>query len=101
MGNCILCGTELTAEGTCGNSHAFKKMCLNCHYLGTNEDGERVCTNEVNLQNAKEKMKAALPVGYMLKELEIAPIPLKKPTARCGEWKISQETIDQLIASFE
>lgn len=96
---CVLCGAPQEEGAVC--EHKFKKMCLNCASLGTNEKGELVCVNEKNLMTALEKVKSAVPQGFALDELKLSPIPLKKTTARCGEWVISTETFEYVMSLFE
>ena len=99
---CNLCGTPLNDNGVCENSHSFKKMCVNCSFVEFTDNGY-ICTNEDNMKDAKTKMvEAAQAVagGYSF-NLEVKPLPLKRPCAKCGRWTLSKEIIDTLIDSFE
>jgi len=89
MENCIFCGAELV-DGVCPNaSQHFKPMCVNCTSCTSTEDG-LVCSNETNMNNALEKIKTALPSGYVIKTLELAPVPLKDSTKKCKCWSLNE-----------
>ena len=79
---CIICGSELV-EGKCPNAHGVKKMCLNCIWHRRKEEGF-VCTNEVVLKPAYEKMMAALPEGFEVEVIQLKPMALKNPCKKCG-----------------
>lgn len=101
---CKFCGEPLNEEGLCPNGHVFKKMCLNCTSCGKNEDNELVCKNEANLKSAFDKIMAAVQgasQAYSVKNLEIAPLPLKKPTNKCGLWELNNEVLNELIGAFK
>ena len=101
---CKFCGEPLNEEGLCPNEHVFKKMCLNCTSCGKNEDGELVCKNEANLKSAFDKIMAAVKdaaQAYSVKNLEIAPLPLKKPTNKCGLWELSADVITEIAGMFK
>lgn len=109
MNYCRFCGEPLNAEGLCPNKHEFKKMCINCAFLGeTPEDEETgkralVCTNEENKKAALNKMMKLLEEnggGYSVKVLEIEPVPLKAETKKCGKWKLSDEAKDAVLSMF-
>ena len=99
---CPLCGSEFI-DGACPNDHSFKKMCLNCAWLSENEAGELVCSNEQNQKDAAEKVRASIikesDIGYSIKNLafELSPLPLKKPTLKCGKWTLDVEKIEGII----
>lgn len=100
---CKFCGEPLQ-EGVCRNKHTYKKMCLNCEYCGKNEDGELVCKNEENLKSAFDKIMAAVSgvtQSYSVKNLVIEPIPLKKPTAKCGSWRLSDAVLTEILDMFK
>ena len=86
----------LTGEETCP---VFKKMCLNCEFSST-EDGEKyVCNNEENKAAAVEKMKAALPEGYEIENLELKPRPLKAVVKKCGKWTLNKKAVWEAVQS--
>lgn len=95
---CRLCGEPLSD----GHKHEFKKMCLNCSWLKTNNKEEQVCSNPTNMNNALEKMHEALKGinGYNVTKLEVEPVPLKKPTNKCGQWELDLEVANSLINLF-
>ena len=98
---CVLCGST-KVDGICPNQHTFKKMCLNCAFLGPNEEGKPLCLNETNMKNVLDKMHAALSEfgGYNVTRLEVEPVPLKNPTKKCGEWALSEEVKEKLTELF-
>lgn len=101
---CKFCGGPLNEEGLCPNRHSYKKMCLNCEYCGKNEKSELVCKNEDNFKAAFDKIMAAVSgvtQSYSVKNLVIEPIPLKKPTAKCGSWKLSDVVLAEIEESFK
>ncbi len=95
---CPLCGSALE-NGICPNHHETKAMCLNCTFCREQEDGEVVCDNSDNLKDAREKLLASFASqqanGYAIKKLdvEIEPLPLKKPTLMCNRWKLNTELV--------
>ena len=106
---CVFCG-ENTVDGVCPNGHLFKKMCLNCAHMGektTDEEGNvLVCENEDNLNAAKEKILGAATSesgGYKIKNIsfELEPLPLKKPTAKCKNWVLSDAVLKQMTELFK
>lgn len=97
---CILCGTPLGEDGKCPVCSQIKKMCLNCTHCGEGEDGSLLCNNPEYLSAAVEKVRASLPSGYEFKQLELQPIPLKKPTRFCEKWTISEKAKDELERLF-
>lgn len=100
---CKFCGTPLE-DGVCPNGHNFKKMCINCADCGVDADGKFVCKNEDNLKTAFEKiMEAASGVteAYVVKNLEILPVPLKKPTLKCGKWTLNDGIKKELETLFK
>ena len=80
----------------------LRKMCLNCSFLKENEKGELVCSNQDNMKAAMEPVYDALNKvnGYNLVTLEVEPVPLKKPTNRCGNWALSDEVIEYMKGLF-
>ena len=99
---CIICGEPLNEEGHCPNGHEFKKMCLNCRFCGRldkNTD-ELVCLNEDNKKAAMDKMLELLSKeggGYSVKKLEIEPVPLKKPSLKCGKWEVDKLRVSEHV----
>lgn len=101
---CKFCGEPLNEKGVCANAHTFKKMCVNCASCGKNEDNELVCKNETNLKSAFDKVMAAVEgavQGYSVKNFDIAPLALKKPTSKCGNWSLSDEVSAELLNLFK
>jgi len=70
-----------------------KKMCVNCIFC---ENGT-TCTNEDNMNRAREKVLAAVPGGYEITNLELKPLPLKDATKKCGNWSLDKELVNQWI----
>lgn len=103
VGNyCSLCGQEFV-DGKCPTNHHFKQMCLNCEYCKW-ENNELVCCNEENALNAIEKMKDAAKkvVGsYDIINLEVKPLPLKKPELKCSQWALSEDMIGKIVGLFK
>lgn len=100
--NCILCGTPLV-DGKCTVDHSFKKMCLNCSFCKENEEGKKTCVNEDNLKVAYDKIMAAAAeasASYAVKNLEIAPVPLKKVFSKCSHWTLSDEALEAVKNLF-
>ena len=107
---CRLCGEKVELDGKCPNSHEFKKMCINCAFIGetaaddVSEKKSLVCMNEENRKEALNKMLKILEEnggGYTVKNLEIEPVPLKKPTLKCGKWCLSEEVKEEVLALFK
>lgn len=110
MEYCKFCGEPLNEKGLCPNNHEFKKMCVNCAFLGETEpdedSGKRtlVCTNEENKRTALNKMMKLLEEnggGYSVKVLEIEPVPLKAVTKKCGKWELSKSVELELTNLFK
>lgn len=106
---CNLCGFPLNEEGKCSVNHNLKRMCLNCGNCGTiSENGEDklVCTSSVNMQKAKDRALAAIKesiAGYELAtipEIDIKPVPLRKPTSKCDQWLLSEDIKDSIESYF-
>ena len=99
---CKLCGQEME-NGVCPVDHSFKKMCLNCQDVSDKGEGTYLCTNADNLNAALEKMKAAAEKigGYSIENIEIKPLPLKKPTCKCGNWALSSDVRNSLEELFK
>lgn len=85
----------LTGEGA---YPVFKKMCLNCEFISTEDGGETcVCTNEENKAAAVEKLKAALPEGYEISTIELKPRPLKAVIKKCGKWTLNKKAVWEAV----
>lgn len=103
--NCKFCGSKLE-DGKCPNDHSFKKMCLNCSFVG-DVDGSVVCLNEDIKAKAKEKVMAAIESATLGThkitniKFELEPVPLKKPTLKCDKWELNQEVLDEVKAMFK
>ena len=96
---CPLCGSELV-DGICPNQKShFKQMCLNCEFCKADEDGETYrCVSEGNMNNALKKIKESVPdLGY---EIQLKPLPLKKPTLKCALWSPDRERILNALMPF-
>ena len=101
---CKFCGEELK-DNKCPKEHIFKKMCLNCQFAIKDEAGEVLfCTNKENLESIKNKMlKVANEVSesYGVANIDVKPLPLKKPTRKCGLWSLSEDVKKELINLFD
>lgn len=95
MEYCKLCGLEII-EGIEPCVHTFKKMCLNCAYC----DENNCCTNTVNMEAIKNKIKEAAGESYIVTELTLAPAPLKAPTKKCKNWELSNTVKESLVNLF-
>lgn len=96
---CVFCGSPLV-DGKCENDHSIKKMCVNCKFAGDNGDGSYTCLNEDNLNTTKSKMLEAIKSvseAYGVKEFEISPLPLKKPTLKCKAWTLNETILEKLF----
>ena len=101
---CKFCGEPLNEDGQCPKGHVFKKMCLNCTSCDKNEEGKLVCKNETNLKSAFDKIMEAVKgaaQSYTVKNLEIAPLPLKTPVNKCGLWELNPEIVTEITESFK
>ena len=80
----------------------LRKMCLNCSFLQKNKDGEFVCRNEDNMKLAMEPVYEAIKKvnAYNVVSLEVEPVPLKKPTNRCGNWNLSDDIVEYMKTLF-
>lgn len=99
---CKICGNAVDEMGRCYNSHKNKKMCVNCAFVEFTDNGY-LCKNEENMNDAKEKMiKAAQTVsnGYTF-TINVSPLPLKKPLAKCERWILDEKIVDAFKYSFE
>lgn len=89
---CKICGTE-KIDGKCPNAEMhLKKMCLNCVSCNIIDNGH-VCLNEENLNDAMEKVKANVPSGYEIENLELKPLALKDATKKCKRWVLDRDFI--------
>ena len=103
---CVLTG-EKAIDGSF-LSFAPKKMCVNCASCVFDEDGETyTCNNEENQKNAFDKIKEAINnagvSSYSIKNIDslvLEPLPIKKPTAKCGKWELNGTILDELEQSF-
>lgn len=102
---CLLCGAELNENGVCPADHQIKKMCLNCvSCLNNEQDSEemsigRYCVNEENMNDTIKKMSEQLG-GYTIKNIELNPLPLKKPTVKCPRWTMNEVTVEETIKTI-
>jgi hypothetical protein len=63
-----------------------------------------VCQNEENKNTVLTKMKdaaSAITEAYKLVNIEISPLPLKKPKGKCKYWTLSEEVQNQLLQLFK
>lgn len=99
---CAYCGIEMGEDGKCINAHnTNKKMCVNCQYVQFNDEGY-FCAHDGNMADAKAKMiEAANSVsnGFPF-TIEVSPLPLKKPTLKCGNWVLSENIVYEFKNSF-
>lgn len=95
---CLFCGSPLDEKGACPVDHAFKKMCLNCEFFSHN-----TCINSKNLENAKAKIleKAKEVSGYGVVDITIEPLPIKKPTLKCGNWSLDEKVKNNIVELFK
>ena len=99
---CVFCGEELEAEKTSLEHHQFKKMCVNCQHCEM-VSGGYVCQNEENKNTVLTKMKdaaSAITEAYKLVNIEISPLPLKKPKGKCKYWTLSEEVKKRMESLF-
>lgn len=96
---CVFCGEDLGNEYTSLEHHSFKKMCVNCQHCEMVADGY-VCQNEENKNTVLTKA-SAITEAYKLVNIEISPLPLKKPKGKCKYWTLSEEVQNQLIQLFK
>ena len=99
---CKICGVTVDEQGKCSNSHKNKKMCVNCSYVEVTDSGY-LCRNEDNMNDAKDRMiKAAQTVsnGYTF-TINVSPLPLKNPLAKCGRWVLDEKIVESFKNSFE
>lgn len=96
---CKICGSE-KIEGKCPNAEShLKKMCINCISCDCTSEGEHFCANEQNLSDAVEKLKANVPPGYAIENVELKPLALKDITKKCKRWSIDkQKVLDEFDA---
>jgi L-asparaginase II len=99
---CVFCGEDLENEHTSLEHHSFKKMCVNCQHCEMVTDGY-VCQNEENKNTVLTKMKdaaSAITEAYKLVNIEISPLPLKKPKGKCKYWSLSEEVKQRMESLF-
>ena len=99
---CIFCGEELEEGKTSLEHHQFKKMCVNCQHCEM-VSGGYVCQNEENKKTVLTKMKdaaSAITEAYKLVNIEISPLPLKKPKGKCKYWSLSEEVKQRMESLF-
>jgi hypothetical protein len=56
------------------------------------------CVNEENMNDTIAKMKEQLG-GYTIKNLELNPLPLKKPVMKCNRWSLEPANIVSTVLS--
>lgn len=99
---CLLCGSQIDESNLCENEHKFKKMCVNCRYVASCNGGF-ICTNPEHMDVARNKAieaaKQAI-AGYSI-NVEVSPLPLKNPIAKCSKWEIKDSVIEYIKNSFE
>jgi hypothetical protein len=65
--------------------------------------GGYVCQNEDNKTTVLNKMKeaaSAITEAYKLVNIEISPLPLKKPKGKCKYWTLSEEVKQRMETLF-
>ena len=87
------------AEVADGES-VLKKMCLNCAYCLSKEDGTYACNNEDVLEKGKEKILAAIPEEYKVAPIQIQEMALKNPTKKCGQYSADIEFLTEMIEFY-
>lgn len=103
MDLCKFCGAELV-DGTCPNGHELKKMCINCGFC-KNDGDTLLCQNDENESDAIAKIKAAAEAaagGYEIGDIniELKPLVIKKPSAKCKRWELDTEVLEVLKKIF-
>lgn len=100
---CVLCGEQL-ADGTSSfEHHEFKKMCINCEHCEYVE-GNYLCKNDENKNAILNKMReaaSAVTEAYKVTNMDIAPLPLKKPLSKCKHWSLSEEVRNRMETLFK
>lgn len=99
---CVFCGEDLEEGKTPIEHHQFKKMCVNCQHCEMVAGGY-VCQNEDNKATVLNKMKeaaSAITEAYRLVNIEISPLPLKKPKGKCKYWTLSEEVKQRMETLF-
>jgi hypothetical protein len=100
---CVFCGEKLNEGMSPIEHHEFKKMCLNCTCCKL-EDENYFCENEDNKTTVLNKMKeaaSAVTESYKLVNMDIAPLPLKKPTSKCKHWQLNDDVRSKLEELFK
>lgn len=100
---CVFCGEDLETGQTSLEHHQFKKMCVNCQHCEMVSSGRYVCQNEENKNTVLTKMKdaaSAITEAYKLVNIEISPLPLKKPKGKCKYWTLSEEVKQRMESLF-
>lgn len=99
---CVFCGEDLETGQNPLEHHQFKKMCVNCQHCEM-VPGGYVCQNEENKNTVLTKMKdaaSAITEAYKLVNIEISPLPLKKPKGKCKYWTLSEEVKQRMETLF-
>ena len=99
---CVFCGEDLEEGKTSLEHHQFKRMCVNCTHCEMVSNGY-VCQNEENKNTVLTKMKeaaSAITEAYKLVNIEISPLPLKKPKGKCKYWTLSEEVKQRMETLF-
>ena len=84
----VLSGTEEQPQ--------FKEMCLNCAFY---DSEKHVCNNEANANAMLSKLKESLN-GYEIKNIELAPLPLKKINSKCKNWSFSLDSVIESLTEI-
>ena len=98
-----LTGKDLSADGA---GTGYKEMCLNCRHCCQVEDTinttneQYVCTNEGVLEQGKKKILDAVPDGFVVRTLELAPMKLKNPTKKCSMYDFSINAVTDFIREY-
>ena len=100
MSRCLFCGELLNEEGKCPNAaQHFKPMCVNCNFVG-DEDGNLLCCNDENKNDAAQKIMSSYEGGYQITGLTLKPLPLKDPTKKCKRYKMNFEKVSDALTKI-
>ena len=94
---CIFCGESLNEQGKCPNAlQHLKPMCLNCLYMCV-EDGNCLCCNDENKNDAVQKIMASYEGGYQITGITLKPLPLKDSTKKCKRYDFNNAAVEEAL----